>query len=204
MQTFMPYNSFEESAHALDQRRLGKQRVENYQILQALLGKRLITTERIDTGELRTVYYDPEMEYEVEERDLVEGVDYVVTTEKVYKTVDLPRSEWQVVPLENAGWTNHPAVKMWRGHEWQLMRYQEAICNEWVENCGFKDTCFDKCLYLYFRCQPAAEDDQMPEWMGNEALHVSHQSNLVRKDPKYYSRQFPGVPDNLPYVWPVD
>jgi hypothetical protein len=36
MQTFLPYSSFERSAEVLDYRRLGKQRVEAYQILCAL------------------------------------------------------------------------------------------------------------------------------------------------------------------------
>ena len=37
MQTFLPYESFEESAKVLDRQRLGKQRVEGYQILKALI-----------------------------------------------------------------------------------------------------------------------------------------------------------------------
>lgn len=36
MQTFLPYADFEESAYSLDQKRLGKQRVETYQIMKAL------------------------------------------------------------------------------------------------------------------------------------------------------------------------
>ena len=39
MQTFLPYKSFTRSAKCLDYRRLGKQRVECYQILQSLLGE---------------------------------------------------------------------------------------------------------------------------------------------------------------------
>lgn len=39
MQTFLPYESFTESAKCLDYRRLGKQRVEAYQILRALTGE---------------------------------------------------------------------------------------------------------------------------------------------------------------------
>lgn len=39
MQTFLPYPSFQESAACLDYRRLGKQRVEAWQILQTLTGK---------------------------------------------------------------------------------------------------------------------------------------------------------------------
>lgn len=37
MQTFLPYSDFEESASVLDRQRLGKQRVENLQIMKALL-----------------------------------------------------------------------------------------------------------------------------------------------------------------------
>jgi len=38
MQTFLPYSDFKKSAKSLDYRRLGKQRVECYQILRANLG----------------------------------------------------------------------------------------------------------------------------------------------------------------------
>ena len=37
MNTFLPYRSFEESARALDNKRLGKQRVEVLQLLKAIL-----------------------------------------------------------------------------------------------------------------------------------------------------------------------
>lgn len=36
MQTFLPYQSFEKSAKCLDRQRLGKQRIEAFQILQAI------------------------------------------------------------------------------------------------------------------------------------------------------------------------
>lgn len=39
MQTFLPYPSFTESARCLDSKRLGKQRVEVLQLLNALSGK---------------------------------------------------------------------------------------------------------------------------------------------------------------------
>ena len=39
MQTFLPYKSFDESFKSLDYRRLGKQRVEAYQILNVLLNR---------------------------------------------------------------------------------------------------------------------------------------------------------------------
>ena len=39
MQTFLPYKNFKKSVKCLDWRRLGKQRVEAYQILNVLLGR---------------------------------------------------------------------------------------------------------------------------------------------------------------------
>lgn len=39
MQTFLPYPSFTESARVLDYRRLGKQRVETWQIIRAMRGE---------------------------------------------------------------------------------------------------------------------------------------------------------------------
>ena len=39
MQTFLPYPNFQQSAKVLDRQRLGKQRVEAYQILRTLTGE---------------------------------------------------------------------------------------------------------------------------------------------------------------------
>jgi hypothetical protein len=42
-----------------------------------------------------------------------------------------------------------------------------------------------------------------PFWLGNVRLHQSHMSNLLRKNPEYYSEFAKFVPDNLEYYWPV-
>ena len=42
-----------------------------------------------------------------------------------------------------------------------------------------------------------------PDWFGDEQFHLSHQSNLLRKDYEHYSQFFMGIPDDIPYVWPV-
>jgi hypothetical protein len=44
---------------------------------------------------------------------------------------------------------------------------------------------------------------ELPHWLGDEAFHESHRSALVRKDRGVYADLFPGVPDDLPYVWPT-
>ena len=47
------------------------------------------------------------------------------------------------------------------------------------------------------------DKDTVKGWLGDPAVHRSHQSALVRKDPDHYRPLFPDVPDDLPYVWPA-
>lgn len=138
MQTFVPYPDPTASALCLDNKRLGKQRVEVLQLLRALKG-------------------------------------------------------------ETKGWGNHPAARMWRGHENALVYYGTSICGIWIER-GFNDTCYEK-IAAYWDYDH--QDIIFPSWWGRIDVHLSHQSNLVRKDPKHYRIYFPDVRDDLDYVWPV-
>lgn len=101
---------------------------------------------------------------------------------------------------QGGGWSNHPAVKMWRGHEMVLLEYGLAVCREWTSR-GYKDTCAEKMVAM------ASESGvnwgrSVPRWLGEPAFHRSHQSNLVRKNPEFYIPVFGQVPE-LEYVWPV-
>lgn len=98
---------------------------------------------------------------------------------------------------KSAGWSNHPAVRMWRGNEGALIVYGVIICNEWTKR-GYKDSCKFKIEDLY----SDAEGTEYPIWLGNYDFHRSHQSNLVRKNPEYYGPIFPNVPNDIPYIWP--
>jgi len=155
LQTFVPYADFTRSADLLDDKRLGKQRVETLQIVQVLVRLRWNNA----VGEIEEF---------------------------------TPR-----------GWTNHPAVLMWQGYEAALLKYQRHVCEVWTSR-GFKDTCYPKTLGLIRRWNggtlPAYVD---PPWRGDEQLHRSHQSNLIRKDAAVYGPMFPGVSADEPYVWPV-
>jgi len=98
---------------------------------------------------------------------------------------------------EAKGWRNHPAVRMWEGHEGWLMHYGIAVCDEWILR-GYKDTCLGKITaFNHLR------DPEPPSWLGNPDLHLSHRSNLLRKLPEHYGLLWPDVPIDLPYVWPV-
>lgn len=145
MQTFLPYPDERASAAVLDDRRLGKQRVETLQVLRALT--------------------------------------------------------WH-----SYGWRNHPAVRMWRGFVPALVHYGVAVCDEWVSR-GRADAVRAALLEFTGGVVPDPQRlhdlGQRPPWLGLDALHRSHRSSLVRKDPERYRTFFPDVPDDLPYVWPA-
>lgn len=147
MQTFVPFPDFERSAAVLDDRRLGKQRVEVLQIVRALT--------------------------------------------------------WPTY-----AWKSHPAVLMWKGYEPALGTYAHAVCAEWTKR-GFNDTCDLKILddlrdAGFDRIPPTQHEADLPPWWGDDAVHRSHRSSLLRKDPDHYRSRFePDLPDDLEYVWPV-
>jgi len=141
MQTFVPYPDLRVSCQVLDGPRLGKQRVETFQILRALTWP----------------------EY---------------------------------------AWKNHPAVRMWRGFVPGLVAYGVESCREWTRR-GNADSVLPQLLAWSGGQVP--EDPELPPWWGLEALHLSHRSSLLRKDPAYYRPLFgPDEPDDLPYLWPAD
>ena len=108
------------------------------------------------------------------------------------------------------GWKHHPAVLMWKGHEEALGRYGIEVCRVRRDR-GFADTCEPKILAdlgllgveLVRDQDELAAAGALPPWLGDPQLHRSHQSALLRKDPELYGPVFPGVPADLPYVWPV-
>lgn len=100
---------------------------------------------------------------------------------------------------EGGGWSNHPATKMWRGHERALVWYGLAICDEWIAR-GYKDTCKQK-IAQYGLTYP--DITGWPSWWDDEAVHASHRANLLRKDPEHYGQFGWAESASLPYVWPV-
>lgn len=138
MQTFLPNPDFHKSAQVLDSVRLGKQRPETLQILNALSNP----------------FY---------------------------------------------GWQNHPAVTMWHTAELGLIEYGIAICDEWIRR-GYQDTCRNKieAMRIHFVGRAIS-----PWWLGDPRLHLSHQSNLIRKAPWAYAHLWPTVDRELDYWWPT-
>lgn len=134
MQTFLPVPDFKASAKILDFKRLGKQRVEAFQILNILENK-----------------------------------------------------------TQKKGWRNHPATKMWKGYVPALRQYLREMILEWI------DREFENNMQI-----PEDQGDfEYPKWFGNDELHASHRSNLLRKFPEFYGLLGWKETNNLPYYWPV-
>ena len=104
-----------------------------------------------------------------------------------YKT----SKQWSGKPFP---WSNHPAVLMWSGFLPCLCHYTNIIIEEWI-NRGYKNT-----MTKFMVLKVSMKD---PPWLGDKDFHDSHKSNLLRKDPKYYSQYDWNTPNNLAYIWPT-
>lgn len=131
MQTFLPVPCFKSSAQMLDYRRLGKQRVECLQLINAL------TTE-------------------------------------------------------GAGWSRHPAARMWERNISALMRYHDVCVTEWIAR-GYRNT-----MPLY-----GVTAYTLPDWFGDEEFHSRHRAALLAKDIKFYQRYDWKEAPSINYLWPV-
>jgi hypothetical protein len=116
----------------------------------------------------------------------------------------------RAIELPDYGWATHPAVRMWRGRTPALVAYGLAMVRVWRER-GFADSTAHQIAEFAPEVAgvPQAElaaAGSLPSWMGDEALHRSHRSNLLAKDPVFYRPRFADrfgpEPDDLPYVWP--
>jgi hypothetical protein len=112
------------------------------------------------------------------------------------------------------GWFNHPAVKLWRGHESALLNYIGAMVDEWKHR-GFKSTIYDKAEQTYETALllNLVSDEQpapLPHWMLDsvrlDVLMASHRTALLCKNYDWY-HQFGWSEDNgvapteYNYVW---
>ncbi|MGW0806079.1 MSMEG_6728 family protein [Nonomuraea sp. NPDC002799] len=117
----------------------------------------------------------------------------------------------RAITVPGYGWRHHPAAKMWTGYEEALVRYGLDVCERWCA-LGRRDTCATTmsgdlarlCGTTLVRSQiELGTAGELPPWLGDEALHLSHRSALLRKDPAYYRPIFgDDDPDDLSYVWP--
>ena len=131
MQTFLPSSNFLTSAQMLDSKRLNKQILEGYQILNVLSGQ-----------------------------------------------------------SPSGAWRNHPAVKMWKGHELSLHLYVKAMIHE-AKLRGIKTDKNEENIRSLFTKIGDSWGAGLPNWFFDEhklmRVTTTHKVNLFRKDPMYYA-----------------
>lgn len=111
------------------------------------------------------------------------------------------------------GWRNHPAVLMWKGHEYSLRTYVRTMVTE-ANIRGIKTE--NNVNNLNQLEERYGEDwgTSMPKWFRTEEVkrvNVTHRARLYVKDPIYYEefREYVDSPLNLPccktcsYYWPT-
>jgi len=113
---------------------------------------------------------------------------------------------------EPAGWSNHPAVKMWRGSEKVLFYYILAMITEWQAR-GFKTTLEAKVIATSVHAEYNGKlGTAMPAWMRDndmfERMVSSHRQALLTKNYEHYNQfnwpEDTGVaPTHYNYVWPI-
>jgi len=148
VQTFVPFDSFDNSAAALDNKRLNKQLLEGRQIYKILASNQ-----------------------------------------------------------KSGAWVNHPAVKMWRGHDNALFEYLRVIKNECLYRGIQTEKNWNALTEMHKHNWYRGDNVVMPPWWGDERVHQSHRNNLYVKDPEYYSQfiydERAACCDKCNYVWPT-
>jgi hypothetical protein len=116
----------------------------------------------------------------------------------------------RALELPDYGWANHPVVTMWRGRTPALVAYGLATVRVWRER-GFADTTHEQIAEFAPDVVGVPQGElaaagRLPSWLGDEAFHRAHRSNLLAKQPEFYrpvfAERFGPEPDDLPYVWP--
>jgi len=82
--------------------------------------------------------------------------------------------------IVSGGWKNHPIAKMWKGYEYSLCEY----CLEGLKVLRERNLFYPKWEKWFAEKQKSFINNGYPNWLGNEALHSSHRSNLLFKGRK--------------------
>lgn len=97
----------------------------------------------------------------------------------------------------HTGWSDHPTMDMWRGHEAMLALYVNMAEGEWMRR-GYRST--------QTILDPTAHGViTFPWWWGLTEVHTSHQQALLTKLPGFYREKFPDRKlhwRGYQYVWP--
>lgn len=174
--TFIVTDEISQNAKYLDYRRLGKQRVEAYQIIEAL--------EKIENMLIKLSIDINQIYFKIKNSEILPQtvIDFLKK-----------QSIW-----EEAGWLSHPVTKMWMGYSNALKAYFNYIVKEWIAR-GYQNNMklYDlnennyhivKCHFDGVRTVFTQEFDEysFPPWAGFPPFIMSQRASLYRKDNQHY------------------
>ena len=184
IQTFLPYPDFNKSASVLDDKRLGKQRVECLQILQTLAKGPYQSRETIIRA------------WKSCSKDEFDSLPKINTR----------RTPWYNHPAVRM-WKGYEYKLTCYGicicQEWQQRGYADTCMVKIVKH---QADLYKILLDQYGPCSLGSVSEQhkpYPPWLGDAKFHAAHRSNLLRKNPTHYSQFGWTEPHDLPYIWPV-
>jgi hypothetical protein len=162
MQTFLPHPLFSESAKCLDNRRLGKQRVECLQILNTLKKGPLICCVCRDSA-----------------------ADCACPFDGPHNPLKTPWYNHPAVKMW-AGFEKSLAIYgLYICNEWIKRGFKDSCfdkIHQYIPNYKFKE-------YNYIDYSGlTAKEYPCPEWLGNEKFHSSHRAALLSKNLDHYSK----------------
>ena len=119
--------------------------------------------------------------------------------------------KWLRNPDEYPNFVKAGYCVMWVGYEDALVRYTNAMLNEWAARGKNNNLLrpYDKERKLdepKRTIRTATSQVEMPPWLGTEQLHSYHRHALVSKFPEHYQKfgwSEDGKAYNGSYLWPV-
>ncbi len=223
--TFVTCSNYDECAKHLDRQRLGKQRVEAKQILDILQDLHFIA-EKLNSHFQNNKFNFPHNEdiarMFLDRCDWVDLVRNTYTNQYPYiwlqhrstrkivhiKRADKSKIDKQTYRVVLGGFSGHPAVKMWCGHEQSLKHYINACIDEWIAR-GYQNNME---RYTSSSLFPFLVNDQ-PWWTKCPLFHQNHIVALLRKEyersePTWYwknksfTKHVTSDMYNYGYIWP--
>jgi hypothetical protein len=183
----------------LDNKRLGKQRVEAYQLLNILEDIGHCVREsgcEID----QVTQKELEMSTEEQAQKYLKRCQLIKNTLKEYKSPSHPKYAFNLETLKyenmidgvsyddrqkyrkvTLGFASHPAVRMWVGYTSALKMYINASIEEWIKR-GFTNT---------MKTYDVDVDTIIHPWWrmhGLSPVILSHIFSLKRKEPSFYDK----------------
>lgn len=203
--TFLVTADFSESARYLDRQRLGKQRVEAYQILNVCSDLRWLGNHYgipFPTNNIRSWIQEIARRYKKSDQRLYQTSSnvMVMTKEESISFLKKTKGKWasnlkwpikignhQIHPddrLITLGWCYHPIVQMWIGFEDSLKLYINAHIDEFVRR-GYNNN------MKKYLVDPSV---QRPKWTFDPIMYDNHrgallQKEITRNEPIWYQDQ---------------